>query len=204
MQRKPRVLLCPFFPGLDPVLHTVGHRLPGRSKMGFVALRPMYGCKFSRHLLVICWCAGLFLGMLAAHTAGGSLAPLIRSAMAQPLTISGVFVCAVLPFALSAFAVLWSKLWMLFLICGWKAFGFGFCTFGVCLAFGSADWLVRFLFLFSDVCLAPVILFYWLRHIPGDAKASSKVFGLCFGAVALVGALDYFLISPFLVKLMNF
>lgn len=158
--------------------------------------------RFCKHLLALCWCLGLLLGILAA-SASDDLVSMMRRSLSCPVSIPGLLAATVLPFLLSAYAVSLSEPWLLLPICMVKAFGFGFCAFGVSLAFGSAGWLVRLLFLFSDVCVIPVLFFYWLRHIRGDAARSYRDLVCCLIAAVAIGAMDLYFVSPFLVKLIE-
>ena len=157
--------------------------------------------RFCRLLLAGSWCAGLLIGIAAANSAGTILAPMMRSAVMAPVSIVGLSAAALLPFLLSAYAVSISEPWLLLIISTFKAFGFSFCACAVSLTFGQSSWLVRFLFLFSDHCLAPVLYLYWLRHISGERNFSGWE-TVCFVAAAvLIGVIDFCLVSPFLATL---
>lgn len=160
-------------------------------------------CKFFKHLLVLSWCLGLLLGALAATAASNVLIPLMRRALHLPASLPGLLISIVLPFLLSAYAVSLSEPWLLLPISALKAFGFAFCSFGVTLTYGTAGWLVRLLFLFSDVCVIPILFFYWLRHIPDASRKSGRELAGCLLLASFVGVIDLYLISPFLAKLIE-
>lgn len=155
--------------------------------------------RYSGIILASCWCAGLLLGILAAASAGDSLASKMRGAVSQ--TVSIVPFLAYIPFLLSAIAVHLRQPWLILPCSIVKAFIFGFCAFAITLAFGQSSWLVHFLFLFSDVVSIPILYLYWLRCIKGDQMQKYWFSGLCCALLLAVGLIDYCWISPFLANL---
>ena len=154
-----------------------------------------------RLFLALSWCAGLFLGILAASAASETLVPLMRGTVTAPVSIFGLLAVIFLPFLFSAYAVYFAEPWLLLIVSIFKAFSFAFCSFGLCLAFGQCSWLVRFLYLFSDVFSIPVLYCFWLRNISGRTRSSRREC-IVFGIITLViGCIDYWLISPFLTSL---
>lgn len=154
-------------------------------------------------LLAFCWIVGLVVGAYVAQSEAETVIDLVRRSVQCEMTISGVMSVCVLPFLLSAFAVLICEPWLLLFISTLKAFRFSFCAWGVCLAFGQSSWLVLFLFLFSDICLIPLLVFFWIRNIRGHANLRLfEIVGFLIAAVS-VGLVDYLFISPFLASLMK-
>lgn len=159
--------------------------------------------KTSPWLLALSWIIGMLLGIPAALAASEFLVPMMRGSVSYPVSIPGLLAATLLPFLISAYAVSLSEPWLLLFISTIKAFGFSFCACGVSLAFGQSSWLVRFLFLFSDHCLIPVLYLYWLRHIRGESMVTSWELPACIGTALAVGSIDYCLIAPFLVSLIE-
>ena len=153
--------------------------------------------------LAISWFLGIALGCLAAETARSVLVDLIRRCVGAEQSIIGVLTVTALPFLLSAFAVSFSKPWLLLFISTCKAFSFSFCAWGICLAFGQSGWLVLFLLLFSDVLLVPLLYFYWLRHIRGDQGPDVWELPVLLAAAITVAFIDHQFVAPFLVALMK-
>lgn len=127
----------------------------------------------------------------------------MRESVKCSVSIPGLLTAAVLPFLLSAFAVRLSEPWLLLIISAFKAFSFSFCACGVSLAFGQSSWLVRFLFLFSDLCVIPLLYFYWVRHIRGGRSTVRWELPVFIGAAAAIGWVDYCFIAPFLVSIIE-
>lgn len=157
-------------------------------------------CKAAVSLLAFIWCVGLLLGMLTALRSEGLGAVFQRAVRVAPSAFE-LLSAAIAPFLLSGLAVYLSEPWLLLVISGVKAFGFGFCACGTILAFGQGSWLVRFLFLFSDCCLIPLLLFYWVRHLCG--KTAAWELRACLIVALLIALVDYWVVSPFLVSILG-
>jgi len=160
---------------------------------------------FIRHryqvLFLIVWLVALILGTCFAAHAGNNYFLLMRGASDCSVTIAGLLATVVLPYLFAAFAVYISKPKLLYLICFVKAFCFAMCGYGICVAYGSAGWLVRWLLQFSDICTVPVLCWFALRHLKGKGRTFRTDAMFYGGIVMLVGYLDFSLISPFLVIL---
>lgn len=154
-------------------------------------------------LLGLSWIVGMVIGVFFAHGAKETLMPLIQQSVVSHSTALGSLCAVLLPFLFSALAVSFSEPWLLLLISVYKAFSFTFCASGVGLAFGDSSWLVRILFLFSDLCLIPVLYIYWLRHLRKDSRSRPWELSCCLGWAVLVCGIDYWFIAPFLASIME-
>ena len=78
-----------------------------------------------------------------------------------------------------------------------------FVSLGVMRCGGSAGWLVRWLLVFSASLASPLMYLYWLRHLTGrrrfDGLEAACVLCLC----ALIGSVDFRLVSPLLARLIH-
>lgn len=153
--------------------------------------------------LALCWIAGLLMGSLLAIGAGNAFSSWMRTADLGCVSIVSFVTVLFLPFLFSAFAVMISRPQLLLLICFLKAFSFGFCASGITQCFQSAGWLVRGLLLFSDGCLLPVLLWFWVRHIDGTQRVTTSEMLACAALTFLVGSVDRCLVSPFLAMLIE-
>ncbi len=160
--------------------------------------------KLAVPFLVSCFAGGLLLGFFWTAHADPSFAALMRRASNAPVSIFGLLAATFFPFLLSAIAVYFSKSWLLYPICFFKAFCFGTCATAVAQAFGSAGWLVQPMLLFSDCCTLPLLCLFWLRHVSGQRRLPGAEFLLVASLLLLIGCIDYRLVSPFLAELMNF
>ena len=154
-------------------------------------------------LLVCCWICGLLLGIHYASQADDTYFLLMHTATITRVSITGLLAAVFLPFLFSAFAVYILRPELLLVICFLKAASFSCCSFGLMRAFESAGWLVRLLFQFSDYCMIPVLLWFSVRHIVVQKNPLWKDLLICGSWMLVVGVLDYCIVSPFLVGLID-
>ena len=94
-------------------------------------------------ILAICWLSGLFYGIFVFYYAESSVVSLMRRTLVSSVSIVGLLSNLLIPFLFTVYAVYYSMSWLLFPVCFWEAFSVSFVMTGVCMAFGSAGWLVR-------------------------------------------------------------
>ncbi len=156
---------------------------------------------FSKNKLILSllWLLGLLLGVVLAGT--GDIVPsLMRTASGTPVTIVSLLLRCTLPFLISLLAIHFSKRWIVFLLCFFKAFLFGLCICSVTFCFYQASWIVILLLIFSDIVLMPVLFYFWIKHIDSvGVKMHSSM--LCCAIAIVVACVDYCYISPYLVLL---
>ena len=143
---------------------------------------------------------GLALGTLLAAHADSSVYLLMRQAANSPVSIVMSFASQLLPFLIAAYAASISRLWLLNAVCGCRLFSFAYTGALIWIAFGTAGWLVRCLFLFSDIFLIPVFCWYCFRRSTGEFD-EKKDFWICIGITALITLFHCLFISPFLAKI---
>ena len=153
-------------------------------------------------MLVLSWSLGQILAIILASISGDSFFTLMRMAVSTRVSIVGLFAMSYLPFLFSAFAVYICKPKLLYLIVFLKALLFVFCSLSCVAVFPSAAWLVRILLLFSDSLLLPVLCWFSIRHISGYGNLKND-FSLCTAFFILAASLDYCVVSPFLVMLID-
>ena len=154
-------------------------------------------------VLASSWFLGLVLGIVFSIAAGDPLVSLMRTAVNSRVSISGLLTAILLPFLLSAFAVIFHESWLLILIAFLKAFMFSFVGFGVTVAFRSAGWLVRLLLMFGDCCSLPVLFWYWSRHVGVQESSSFSAIVVPFALLFCIGSFDFCVVSPFLATLIS-
>lgn len=116
----------------------------------------------------------------------------MRGILAKPVSIVWLSLILLVPFLISRVAGSVSGA-LLFPVCFCKAFAFSFVHYGLMVSFGDCGWLLRWLFLFSDCMMLPVLYFYWLRLL-ADRKTEVWRFSL---VAALAGWVDYTAVAPF-------
>lgn len=154
--------------------------------------------------LLSLWSLGLICGAWFSTSAGDAYLSLMRSATCARMSIFSLLGTLLLPFMISALAVLMDAPILIFFISFAKGFSFSFVSLGTVLAFPAGGWLVRWLLMFSDVCVNPVLLFFMFRCL-ARKKGSLLIpaVGVC-GYVFLAAAIDHRYIAPFLLELMKY
>ena len=151
--------------------------------------------------LCIFWLLGISVGCWISQVLKPSFFLLMRSVVCQPVSIVGLFTSIFLPLILSYLSFLCKKPVIILIVCFLKAVAFSFSGVLLSQFFGSASWLLRFLFLFSDNCFMIVLFYLWyqfcgsLEYLGYSNLIMYSVLGLC------VAATDYFVISPLLMGL---
>ena len=158
-------------------------------------------CRQNLCMFALCSVFSAGLGAWFAGTSGNTYILLMRMAASRPVSIVGSAVSVLLPFLVSLLIIVHSKPWLVYLICGIHIFHFSSTGFCLGFSFGSAGWLVRSLLQMSDFFLIPVLL--WFSLYSFAKNRSKQVAVCCISYAALIGMLDYCVISPFLADLIN-
>lgn len=155
---------------------------------------------FGTIFLAFCWIAGLVCGCILSLQTEVIHFSLMREVASCSVSIVGLF-AVLLPFLISAIAVYFSQVWLIFPISFLKAFSFAYVAASVSQAFGSSGWLIRLLLLFTDICTAPILFLLWLGCLNGFLNIRSAKW-LFFAVICIaICGFDYFVISPFLYRL---
>lgn len=147
--------------------------------------------------------AGAFFGAYLANQSVDSFLPLMLVAAGCRMSIVGLIASRFLPFLFAAFAVYIAKYWLLIPVIFIKGCSITWCGCLTVTAFGSAGWLVQPLLQFSDFLLLPALFWFCIRRISEARATIWRDLKICGAAFVLTGALDYCIISPFLVMLLT-
>lgn len=155
---------------------------------------------FSNYAIWFSICIGLFLGTYCGVIADASIFSLMRHTVFCRMSIVCLIASQLLPFLIAAYAAFISNRILLLSVCAGKMFLFGFVGYLVFAAFGSAGWLIRFLFLFSDVFLVPILCYFCLRIDRKMASVGRELIIAGCHVIAIV-ILDTYFFSDILEKL---
>ena len=158
-------------------------------------------CRQNLCALALCAVFSAGLGALFAGTSGDSYFLLMRMAASRPVSIVGSAVSVFIPFLVSVFIITHSKPWLVYLICGVRIFLFSSAASAIGRSFGSAGWLVRLMLQIPDLCLIPVLI--WFSAVTLAGNCTKRVMICCILLAAMIGMLDYCVISPFLADLID-
>lgn len=146
------------------------------------------------------WLAGLLLGSVATFFFRIFISSLLPALMRIYCSVPIKLLFTLLPFLLSAFVVYSSHFGWVFLICGAKAVCFAICSSVLCLHYGQAGWLARWLLMFSDVCTLPLLFLYWTQSVTGGETFTWRKHVIFMLAIMLFTIVDYRIVTPYAVK----
>lgn len=147
--------------------------------------------------------AGIFLGTFCAANADPVCFSLMRQTVDGQVSIVCLIAAQLLPFLFAAYVAYISKPWLIAVVCSLKLFSFAFVGYLIWAAFGSAGWLIRLLFLFTDLISVPVLIWFCLRKLC-NSFWDHKEFWACVGITIAAVVLDIFWVAPILAKMIDF
>jgi len=151
-------------------------------------------------VLIHIWLAGLLFGTVLSIFSRDYLSTMLSVIYPLFFSVPQRFLLTLLPFLLSAVAVSFSHPRWLFYLCGIKAVWFATGCYLMCLSYGSAGWLARWLFMFCDVSSLPLLFFYWLRLlcVPRKKRIYEQI--LFFAPLVTLIIIDYRIVTPYAAK----
>lgn len=163
-----------------------------------------FQCKGSVILLSFLWTIGLVCGLYFISSSGDYVTGLFACVSGSRQSVLGLLAVICVPLIISAISIYLPIPALVYVYAVIKAFSFGCCLCGIAITFGQSGWLVRLLLLFSDTCLVVMMLWLWCRMLYNNRFSVRKDLLFCIAASAVIGMIDYFLVSPYLAMLMNY
>lgn len=157
--------------------------------------------KYFAFFLCIAFILGFLAGAFLATEDAFYYTVLIQNAVVKEPTVIGVFAPIAVLFSLTVLVYSTGKWPLLILVCFLQAVAFGATAAAVFYSYGSAHWLIHAFLLFTKTVTLVSLLWFWLSNIPGRSYGTRKNFFLALGISALAGAMDFLLVSPFLIQL---
>lgn len=159
--------------------------------------------KVGRSFLACCWIGGLICGICFCLNAGMSLFSWMRDGLLGPVSIRPMLCVTLLPFFLAAVAVFASGSGLLFGLAFAKGFSMACVGLAVQLLWADGGLLMRWLLLFASIHTAPLLYGFCLRHVGRDCPPSFAEIAWLLTAGCSLGSIDYFIIVPFLARLIH-
>ncbi len=159
-------------------------------------------CKKEYALLLAFWLCGLLCGTILAVKTSESYYSMMRTAADSPVSIVSLFVTALLPFLICAFAARSGRRWLLYVICFCKALIFSHGLLVAFNAFGSAGWLILPMLHFPDLVLTPFFCWFCIRNLINRENLFRDL-GVCIAIWIIAGYLNFSFVSSFLAKLID-
>ncbi len=169
--------------------------------MADFAYRHSYNFNEHKCRIVLClfWIFGLLSGCGFLHFYKPFLFSQMRSAYFGPVSIVGLFCSVFLPLIFTYLSVITEKPVIIWIVCFLKAAAYSFSCTLVSQLFGDASWLFRLLFLFSDSFFLLALFILWFRRCGCERFSGRYDFLLCTALGFVIAAVDYFVISPFIL-----
>ena len=164
-----------------------------------IPVRFRFALRSSYVKMISVWIFGLVLGILFAAGAEPSFLSLMRRFLSYPVSIVILLILAVLPFLISAYAVLMKRQEIVLTVLFCKAFLFAFFGLSAHLIYGSAGWLLQPMVQFPDLLLMPMLIWFCLRTERTLLK--DHVTCLCTAVIAVL--IHSFVVLPFLAQLID-
>lgn len=152
-------------------------------------------------LIFIFWLAGLLSALLILRRTS---LPLMYPLRVERISIVGMIVSLILPFILSYILLNKGYFYLVLPIIFLKALGYMFCFCCISNNFGAAGWLVRLLLLFSDTIAVLLLLHSCYQYVTGNRNSLFRYFQIAILVLIICGCLDYYIISPFIMMLINY
>ena len=155
-------------------------------------------------LLTLLWCAGVLAGAFWVWYHGELWTAGFPHCAAAGLNPAGALTAAVGPMLVSAaMYVLLGRhcIWFLGPV---RGFLMGVAAAGIGLCWGTGGPMMAVLLLFSGLFSAPLQLLLWHRFLRGGVDTLWRETGALIGMAVLIAAADYWIVSPFLVEVLNF
>lgn len=159
-------------------------------------------CNYRVVILAIFWLLGIALGYMFATFVAQNAQFIFRSYIENQTSVLRLWVVHFFPFICAVFAHRFSLFYIFYLLNFVKAVSYSFCNFCVIFAFGSAGWLVRILFLFTDA-FSSLLLFYFSLGCLCNRSIRKTEYLIIFFSVAVVCIIDGLTVSPFLSSLFS-
>ena len=150
--------------------------------------------------IVLCWIAGLSLGICADRFHGEAFRACFLLTPYQIPDYFGTMCINFLPLLISAYAVSYL---LILLLCLLRAFLTGIGISAVAALYGSASGMMGGFILFSLLLYGPVLLWHWMRGQRAGRRFRCST-ALCAGIAVIISCLDRFLVAPLIWEIMNF
>lgn len=157
-----------------------------------------------RFFLLLAWLSGLISGLYLSqysyHAHYMHLGQFASFVITGNSLLVSVFAPAIISYVIVRYLSAKAILPLAFL----KAFIFSFTSCCISFLWGSAGWLVWFLFFSSDAVLIILLMFFWIRNISNARFVSRFDVIFLFSGAALIFLADYFFLLPLIAKLSAF
>ena len=153
--------------------------------------------------LYLVWIAGLSLGFVAARFYGDAFDAYIQVAPASCPAFFGCLAVNVLPLLISACAVFFLRS-IAYPICFFRGIFLGLGMGAIARNYNHAGFILGGLLMFSMILFTPFQLWFFCRRLEFGSHGFRRDTLLCLVVGVMVAGLDTWLVSPFLLEVINF
>ena len=139
---------------------------------------------------------GFSVGFYFSENTGNSSMLMMRVALCCNASISSLLCSVFLPFLLSFLFIYFSKQWLLYCVCFWRFFSFGYFTNCLLCAFGSASWLIQSLSFFPDLLALILLTWFCIRNLACCRHSAFRDFLVTVSMLFPICVADYFYFPP--------
>ena len=154
-------------------------------------------------LLVLFWILGIVLSFCIFSLQQALFSSLMRSVLSDTVSIVGLFTTVLVPFSATAFAVLYSKPYILYALCFIKSTLYSLSVLTLYSLYGGAGWLVQLILLFAENATLVMLWFLWSNNFACKRTYAVKSLAICASVCTCLWILDYRLISQFAVSVFS-
>lgn len=154
--------------------------------------------KNSVYFLAFFWTFSIFAGIILGSKSVPHISSLMLSAASDSMSITGMFLIYILPLIFSIISIRLKVSLLILPLSVIKGFFNGFLSASVCVAFGSAGWLICLLLLFTNSVSSVFLMWFWFKYLHNPNSHLMRYFIICVTFSICMFAFDVFVISPFL------
>lgn len=160
-------------------------------------------CIFRTSLLALCWVSSILLGIALSVVLADYAIVLIQSLVLKRVSIIGLLLVLFLPISMRLIAKPLSAHWIIYVATALRGISFGFCLFLLLISYSDSAWLLVFFLMFSGIGIQIPVFLISIRCLCGSFTYWRRNAFFCLSFAILLGVIDYCVISPFLITLMQ-
>ena len=169
-----------------------------------MVLRRTYSASYNFRVCVLAflWLGALISGVCIT-TYRSLFSTLMRMCAATHVSIVGLVVTLFLPYVIAVLSIHYDRPAVIYCLSTIKAYCSGVSLALIYTGFGTGCWIALPLILFSMLAGNVYLLYLCIRYIGSDKQLTLRNAVFSFIGILIIGIIDYLIISPFLVEVMN-
>lgn len=153
--------------------------------------------------LFLVWLLGILVGISIFRLQRTVFASMMLSASCATVSIVSLSSIVILPFSVTAIAVVFSKPYILFALCFMKSALYSLSVISIYSVYSSAGWLAQWVLLFLDNCSTVALWMLWINSFTTEKTRLMKALALCCSVCTIFWVLDCHIVSRFAVSVFS-